>query len=105
MDARNRAPGPGRAGSTPDTATWNERVDVDVELLGEHEPVDQVDLVDANWAPGEGRPGVPADEVLHVHGEDDTAEVIADELEVDELAAEELEPAPDELFEGEAGED
>lgn len=88
-------------GATPDTATWNERVDTDVELLGEHDPVDEVDLVDEGWAPGQGRPGVPNDEVLHVHAEDDPVELQADELELDEAARDDLALAADELFEGE----
>jgi hypothetical protein len=90
-----------RDATTPDTATWNERVDVDIELLGDREPVDEVDLADESWAPGQGRPGVPNDEVLHVHADTDPVEVAPDELDVDEMAHAELETGADELFEGE----
>ncbi len=97
--------GAGRDTATPDTATWNERVDVDIELLGDGETVDEVDLVDEAWAPGQGRPGVPNDEVLHVHADTDPTEVEPDEIDVDETAHDELALATDELFEGEAAED
>ena len=59
------------------------------------------DLADEAWAPGQGRPGVPNDEVLHVHADTDPVELTADELELDETAHDELELANDELFEGE----
>jgi hypothetical protein len=87
-----------------DTATWNERADADIELLGEHEPVDEVDVVDERWAPGQGRPGLPADEILHIHSDADPTALAADELELDETARDELALAPDELFEGEGPE-
>lgn len=90
-----------RDAATPDTATWNERVDIDVELLGDREPVDEVDVRDESWAPGQGRPGIPNDEVLHVHADTDPVEVEPDELDVDEAAHDDLALAPDELFAGE----
>jgi hypothetical protein len=90
-----------RDAATPDTATWNERVDIDVELLGDRDSVDVVDQVDESWAPGQGRPGLPNDEVLHVHADTDPVELEPDELDVDETAHDELELAADELFAGE----
>lgn len=101
MTERNDPTVAARDAATPDTATWNERVDIDVELLGDREPVDEVDLADEAWAPGQGRPGVPNDEVLHVHSDTDPVESTPDELEVDETAHDELALAADELFEGE----
>ena len=94
----------GDRNATPDTATWNERVDVDVELLGDADTVDEVDLVDEAWAPGQGRPGVPNDEVLHVHADTDPVELTADEIDVDETAQDDLALAADELLEDEDGE-
>lgn len=90
--------------ATPDTATWNEHVDVDIELLTDGEALDEVDLIDEAWAPGQGRPGVPNDEVLHVHADTDPVELEPDELDVDETAHDELALAADELLEDEDGE-
>lgn len=104
MTERNEEPTVvGRDAATPDTATWNERVDVDIELLGDGETIDEVDLVDEAWAPGQGRPGVPNDEVLHVHADTDPVETDPDELDVDETAHDDLAPAAGELIEDEDG--
>jgi hypothetical protein len=94
-----------RDAATPDTATWNEKVDVDVELLGDRDHLDEVDLADESWAPGQGRPGVPNDEVLHIHADSDPVELTADELELDETTHDDLELAADEFFEGEGESD
>jgi len=40
--------------------------DAEIELLADGDRLDEVDAAEANWAPGEPPPGVPADEVLHV---------------------------------------
>ncbi|MGZ4691899.1 MAG: hypothetical protein ACXVJ7_16755 [Acidimicrobiia bacterium] len=93
-----------RDAAAAETATWDERADADVELLGEPEPVDEVDPVEAAWAPGEGSPGVPADEVLHVHPDADPTLALVDELELDDVVHDELALAEGELFEGEEGE-
>jgi hypothetical protein len=96
--------GRGRGGADrqvmPDSATWDVQEDAEIELLGDVEPVDVVDVVDESWAPGQPPPGVPGDEVLHVH-ELTEREVPADELEVGDRAHDDLALAPDELFEGE----
>jgi len=47
-------------------------------------------------------PGVPDDEVLYVHPLTER-ELPADELDVDDVAEDDLSVAPDELFEGEEG--
>ena len=86
--------------STPDSATWDIRENAEVELLGDAENVDEVDLVDENWAPGQLPPGVPVDEVLHIHSMMER-EPSADELDVNETAHDRLDVAADELFEGE----
>lgn len=85
---------------TPDSATWDAREDTEIELLGDEESVDVVDVVDENWAPGEPPPGVPGDEVLHVHLLTER-EPAADELDLTEVAQDRLALAPDELFEDE----
>jgi hypothetical protein len=90
--------------ATPDSATWDVGIDQEIELLGDHEPVDEVDLVDERWAPGEPPPGVPGDEVLHVHLLTES-EPPAEELDISERARDDLALAPDELFEGEEGEE
>ncbi|MGZ6969616.1 MAG: hypothetical protein ACXVKN_17970, partial [Acidimicrobiia bacterium] len=69
--AAGGAPHPeGAREATPDSATWDVQEDAEIELLGQDEPVDVVDVVDVvdeRWAPGEPPPGIPGDEVLHVH--------------------------------------
>jgi len=87
--------------TTPETATWDVQEDTEIELLGDHEPVDVVDVVDEAWAPGQPPPGVPGDEVLHVHPLTER-EPSADELDLNEVARDDLALAPDELFEDEA---
>jgi len=82
--------------TTPDTATWDASDGVEIELIGDHEPFDEVDLDDENWAPGQPPPGVPVEEVLHVHLLTER-EVAADELEVEEEAREDLALASGEL--------
>ena len=99
----NAVPPTGHEGghaSTPDSATWDAREDAEVELLGDADNVDEVDLVDENWAPGQPPPGVPVDEVLHIHSMMNRAPT-ADELDVNEVTHDRLELASDELFEGE----
>jgi hypothetical protein len=86
--------------ATPDSATWDADEDAEIELLGDHEPVDVVDLVDESWAPGQPPPGVPGDEVLHVHRLTER-ESPADELDLDELVQDRLALAPDEFVEDE----
>ncbi len=86
--------------SLPDSATWDAREDAEVELLGDADHIDEVDLVDENWAPGQPPPGVPVDEVLHIHSMMNP-EPTADELDVNEVTHDRLELATDELFEGE----
>jgi hypothetical protein len=56
-----------REQAMPDSATWDPSEDSEIELLGNHEAEDIVDVVDEGWAPGEPPPGVPGEEVLHVH--------------------------------------
>ncbi len=90
----------GRHPPTPDSATWDPREDAEVELLGDADSIDEVDIVDENWAPGQLPPGVPVDEVLHIHTMMDS-EPAADELDVNEITHDRLELASDELFEGE----
>lgn len=86
--------------TTPDSATWDAQDGAEIELLGDHEPVDVVDVIDESWAPGEPPPGLPGDEVLHIHPLTGH-EPAADELEVNQVAQDRLALAPDELFEGE----
>lgn len=101
-DAELHGPGhDGHVETTPDSATWDVEEDAEIEVLGDdHEPVDVVDLVDESWAPGQPPPGVPGDEVLHVHRLTE-GEPSADELDLDESARDRLGLAPDELVEGE----
>lgn len=86
---------------TPDSATWDVRENAEVELLGDQESIDEVDVVDEMWAPGQPSPGMPADEVLHIRTFAD-GERPADELELDDMTEDRLALAADELFEGEA---
>ena len=72
-DAASGGAEPRRA-KTPDTATWDAREDAEIELIGDREPFDEVDLEDENWAPGQPPPGVPVEEVLHVHVFDESKE-------------------------------
>ena len=105
-DGRRTQPGAGQGGheATPDSATWDVQENAEIELLGnDHEPVDVVDLVDESWAPGQRAPGVPADEVLHVHVLTER-EPPADELDLNQIAQDRLAPAPDKPFEGDEGE-
>lgn len=90
--------------TTPDSATWDVQEDAEIELLGNHEPVDVVDVVDESWAPGEPPPGIPGDEVLHVHPLTGS-EPPAEELDISEGTRDDLALAPDELFEGEEREE
>jgi hypothetical protein len=89
---------------TPDSATWDIHEDAEIELLGSPDSLDEVDVLDANWAPGQPEPGVPAEEILHVHrwteGEDS-----ADDLDLDDTDRERLAPATDELIEDGEGAD
>jgi hypothetical protein len=87
---------------TPDSATWDAEVDAEIELLGDHEPVDVVDVVDESWAPGEPPPGVPGDEVLSVHPLTER-EPPAEELDMSDAERDELGPTPGGHPEGEAG--
>lgn len=57
--------------------------DAEIELLGDGELLDEVDADEESWSPGEPPPGVPADEVLHVHPLTE-AEPSADLLDVSE---------------------
>ena len=95
-----RNAGAHRRPATPDTATWDVRENAEVELLGEFGFLDEVDLVDESWAPGQPAPGMPADEVLHIQTFPDF-EPQADELDLSEIAHDRLSPIPGELFEGE----
>jgi len=99
---RGRGVGPDRE-ATPDSATWDVHEDAEIELIGDREPFDEVDVVDEAWAPGQPPPGMPIEEVLHVHAYADR-EPTADDLEVDETTQERLAIAPDEFFAGEDGE-
>lgn len=104
IDAQDENPGgSGHHHATPDSATWDTHEDAEIELIGEHEPFDEVDLADESWAPGQPPPGMPVDEVLHVHSLTER-EASADELEVDEEARDDLDAASDEMFEDEEGE-
>ena len=47
---------PGRRTERPDSATWDEHEDAEVELIGDCEPFDEVDLIDESWAPGQPAP-------------------------------------------------
>ncbi len=83
---------------TPDSATWDVSEDAEIELLGSAEALDQVDLLDANWAPGQPPPGVPAEEILHVHRWPEREDSV-DDLDLDDTERERLAPALDELVE------
>ncbi len=89
---------------TPDSATWDIHEDAEIELLGSPDFLDEVDVIDANWAPGQPEPGMPAEEILHVHrwpaGEDS-----ADDLDLDDTDRERLALAADELVEDDEGAD
>lgn len=105
IDAQDENPGgSAHQHATPDSATWDTHEDAEIELIGEHEPFDEVDLADESWAPGQPPPGMPVEEVLHVHSLTER-EAPADELEVGEEARDDLDAASDELFEGEEGEE
>jgi hypothetical protein len=104
MESR-RIVGPSGAGRhargiTPESATWDVHEDAEIELIGDGEPFDEVDVIDEDWAPGQPPPGMPIEEVLHVHSFTDR-EPSADDLDVDEITQELLAIAPDELFAGE----
>jgi hypothetical protein len=99
-DPQHRQAHEGDRESTPDSATWDVQEDTEIELLGDDESVDVVDVVDESWAPGEPPPGVPGDEVLHVHPLTGR-ELPADELEVNDVAQDRLAVAPDEIVEDE----
>ena len=90
----------GRDGATSESATWDVQEDAEIELIGDREPFDVVDVADENWAPGQPPPGMPIEEVLHVHAYTDRAPS-ADDLELDETTQERLAIARDELFAGE----
>jgi|GEM_PF-6716846 hypothetical protein len=105
IDAQDENPGgSGHRRSTPDSATWDTREDAEIELIGDHEPFDEVDLADESWAPGQPPPGMPIEEVLHVHSLTEH-EAPADELEVGEEARDDLAPASDVFFEREEGDE
>ncbi len=73
--------------------------DDDIALLGDVESVDEVDMSQESWAPGEPAPGLAADEVLSVHPLT-AREPSADVLDV---GGEDLElPVPDEDEQAEA---
>ena len=93
---RRRAP-------TPDSATWDVHEDAEIELLGGDGFLDEVDAVDEAWAPGQPPPGLPAEEVLHVHAWPER-EVSPDDLDIDELDRDRLALALDELVEDETTE-
>lgn len=95
---RRRSAGSSRRGPTPESATWDVHEDAEIELLGEEGALDEVDVLDENWAPGQLPPGLPAEEVLHVHSWPDP-ELSADDLDIDDVDRDRLELAPDELFE------
>jgi hypothetical protein len=78
---------------TPDSATWDPSEDSEIELLGDHEPEDVVDVVDESWAPGEPPPGVPGEEVLHVRPLTEH-EPPADDLEISTAERDELGAGP-----------
>lgn len=65
----------------------------EVELLDDGEPVDEVDVIEEGWAPGEPPVGFPADEVLRVR-ELTATEPSADLLDVSDDALDL--PGPDE---------
>lgn len=92
---------PDRTGAGEETSGSESR-DADegaeIELLGDGEPVDEVDPVEETWAPGEPPPGVPIDEVLHVHPLT-AAEPSADLLDVPEDDLELPVPEDDEQLE------
>jgi hypothetical protein len=99
MPEQSRGPGPARPSeeseleeaSSARTAEDGE----EVALLGDGEPVDEVDVAEERWAPGELPPGLPADEVLGVHTlteSEPPAEVLdvgVDDLELPVPAADE----------------
>jgi hypothetical protein len=82
------------------SATWDVHEDAEIELIGDRVPYDEVDVVDEDWAPGQPPPGIPIEEVLHVH-ELTEREPSPDDLELDETTQERLAIARDELFAGE----
>ena len=65
----------------------------EVELLDDGEPVDEADVIEESWAPGEPPVGFPADEVLRVR-ELTATEPSADLLDVSDDALDL--PGPDE---------
>ena len=69
------------------------------DIVAEPDYLD-VDVIDEDWAPGQPPPGMPIEEVLHVHSYTDR-EPSVDSLDVDEITQELLAIAPDELFAGE----
>ena len=83
---------------TPPSATWDVHEDAEIELLGTVDSLDEVDVLDANWAPGQPPPGVPAEEILHVHRWPEQ-EDSPDDLDLDDTDRERLAFATDELFE------
>jgi len=85
---------------TPESATWDVHEDAEIELIGDREPFDEVDVVDESWAPGQPPPGMPIEEVLHVHSYMERERSV-DDLDVDEITQELLAISPDELFAGE----
>lgn len=85
---------------TSESATWDVHEDAEIELIGDREPFDEVDVLDESWAPGQLPPGLPVEEVLHVHAYTER-EPSADDIDLDETTRERLALAPDELFAGE----
>ena len=85
---------------TPESATWDVHEDAEIELIGDREPFDEVDVFDESWAPGQPPPGLPIEEVLHVHAYTDR-EPSADDIDLDETTRERLALASGELFAGE----
>jgi bifunctional DNase/RNase len=101
-DEAKRTLGPKQHAATPDTASWDAREGSEVELIGDQEPLDEVDLVDERWAPGQPPPGMPVEEVLHVHPSQD-AEQSVDDLDLDADTRDDLALAADEMLEDEDG--
>lgn len=92
---------PERTGAGEETSGSESRdagEDAEIELLGDGEPVDVVDSDEETWAPGEPPPGVPVDEILHVHPLT-AAEPSADLLDVSEDDLELPVPEDDQLLE------
>lgn len=83
---------------TPASATWDVHEDAEIELLGEEGTLDEVDVLDANWAPGQPPPGLPAEEILHVHSWLSPGGS-PDDLDIDDVDRDRLELAPDEIVE------